>query len=235
MGAGWLSPWAIRDTILNKWIWKTDDTIVPAWTFPDVTSYILYNPNSANPTIKQVEHFNKILAASTTYIRSNEDLSAALPIVFTIDAQPDVPRTLTWAFDSHAQITAFTLSMAGTTAKGVYVSETFTEADGWSGETDNAFATITNIALTTRTGTGAGDTMDIGIGSKLGLANDIAAAADVFKVVKSAAATNAVDYSGAANVTAEATYDTVDVSTGAAIVNGDNFTIYYKSYMANMS
>ena len=70
--------------------------------------------------------------------------------------------------------------------------------------------------------------MDIGIGSKVGLANHIDDTDNVYKVVKSAAATNAVDYSGAANVTPEATYDTVDLSTGAAIVDGDKFTIYYK-------
>lgn len=232
---GWLSPWAIYDPATGTFIWKSDDPNVPQWTFPSVTGKILYCLNSSNPTIQHVEHFNKILAAAADSVRNDEDLSAALPITFTIDAQPDVPRTLTYAFNSHAQITAFTLVFTGVDAKGDTVTDTFTEASGWTGETSHAYATITSIKLTARTGTGAGNTIDIGIGSKLGLANDIAAIDAVFKVVKSAAATNAVDYSGATNVTAEATYDTVDVSTGAAIVDGDNFTLYYSTYVGNMS
>jgi hypothetical protein len=33
----------------------------------------------------------------------------------------------------------------------------------------------------------------------------------------------------AASYTVDTTYDTVDVSTGGAIVGGDDFTIYYRS------
>jgi hypothetical protein len=233
MGNGWLSPWAIRDTSLGKWIWKGDDPLLPSWTFPDVSGKILYSSNSSNPAIKFSELFHKILAPSATGIRSNENLSAALPITFTLTNQPDVPRTLTWAFDSHAQITAFSITFTGVDAKGNTITETITQATGWSGETSNAFATITSIIMTARTGTGAADTMDIGTGSKLGLANDIAAVGDVYKVVKAGSGTNAVNYSGA-NITPNATYGIVDVSTGEAITNGDSFTIYYKSYIGNM-
>jgi hypothetical protein len=38
--ARWLSPWAIRDEILKKWIWKADDPLVPAWEFPDVSGVV---------------------------------------------------------------------------------------------------------------------------------------------------------------------------------------------------
>ena len=185
--------------------------------------------------IKHVEHFEAVLAVDADYIRANEDLSAAVPITFTIDHQPDVPRNLTWAFDSHAQITAYTLVFTGTDAKGATITDTFTQASGWAGTTAKAYATITSIQLTARTGTGAADTMDIGIGSILGLANNIDATTDVYKVTKSAAAGNAADYSGAANVTVNATNDTVDVSTGAAIVDGDKFTIWYKSNMNTLA
>lgn len=174
-------------------------------------------------TRKFVETLMDLLAASATHVRSNEDLSAAIPITFTIDAQPDVPRTLTWAFDSHAQITEFDLEIIGVTAKGVSDTETFDEGDGWSGETSNAFATITSIKLTSRTGTGAGDTMDIGIGSKVGLANAIIATSDVYKIKKNNAHMDSGDY------TVEATYHTVDLSTGGAITGGDDFTIWYKA------
>jgi len=164
-----------------------------------------------------------MLTAAAAYIRTNEDLSAATPITFTLDAQPDVPRTLTWAFDSHAQITEFDLEFIGVNAKGETVTETFDEGDGWSGETSNAFATITSIKLLTRTGTGVGDTMDIGIGSKVGLANAIIATSDVFKIKKNNAHMDSGDY------TVEATYHTVDLSTGGAIVGGDDFAIWYKA------
>ncbi len=228
MAKGWLSSWAIYDSAIGKYKLTNDDGS-PSWEFPASRNGFVPITQSDDVYIKHVEHFGKILAAVADGVVSNEDLSAALPINCTIAAQPDVPRTLTWAFDSHAQITKFTLSIAGTNAKGDYVTEQFTEADGWSGETVNAFATITNIVVSARTGTGAGDTLDVGLGSKIGLGNNITQATDVFKVTKSLAAGNAADYSGAANITAEATYDTVDLSTGAAIVDGDSFTIHYKS------
>jgi len=71
--------------------------------------------------------FMDVLAVSTTHVRSNEDLSAATPITFTIDNQPDVPRTLSWAFDSHAQITEYDMEVVGIDAKGNTVTETWDE------------------------------------------------------------------------------------------------------------
>lgn len=170
----------------------------------------------------QINMFMDVLAASVDHVRNNEDLSAGIPITFTIDAQPDIPRTLTWVL-THANITEFDLEIIGVDAKGNTVTETFDEGDGWSGETSNAFATITSIKLTSRTGTGGGDVMDIGIGSKLGLTNIIYATGDVYKVTK-----NSANYP-AASYTVDATYHTVDVSTGAAIIGGDDFCLFYKS------
>ena len=91
-----------------------------------------------------VDHFQDCLAASATAIRSNEDLSAAVPLTFTFDAQPDIPRKLAWAFDSHAQITAFSITFIGKNAKGQSIAQTTTEASGWTGTTNEAFATITS-------------------------------------------------------------------------------------------
>lgn len=232
MSAGWLSPWAIRDTALGKWIWKNQDGDTPAWEFPN-RSGIVALTTTDDPYIKAVEHFNKVLAVAAAYVRSNQDASAVLPITFTIDAQPDVPRTLTYSFDSHAQITAFSLVFTGVDAKGKVITDTFTQVSGWTGTTAHAYATITSIKLNTRTGTGAGDTIDIGIGTSLGLANELNVAGDVFKIAKSAAAGNSADLAAAA-YTAEAVNDTVDVSTGGAIVAGDSFTIWYKSRLLNI-
>jgi hypothetical protein len=173
-----------------------------------------------NHTIQCQDIFLDVLAAATNNVVTAEDVSAALPITCTIAAQPDVPRTLSWVI-THANITAFTLTFVGVNAKGETVTETFT-ATAWSGETSNAFATLTSVKLTARTGTGATDTLNVGIGSKLGLSNNLQAATSVIKVTK-----NKADYP-AASYTAEATYDTVDVSTGAAIVADDDFTITYR-------
>jgi len=214
---------------------QTDQTVFTADTAgrSALASKLIQKDHLDDMYLRHVDHFNKVLAAASAGIRSNEDLSAVLPINFAIDAQPDVPRNLTWAFDSHAQVAAFTLVIAGKDAKGNSITDTFTAADGWAGATAKAYATITSIQLTARTGTGVGDTMDFGSGSLLGLANDLAAAGDVFKVAKSLAAGNSADYPAASYVV-DATNDTVDVSTGAAIVDGDSFTIWYKTDLHNL-
>ena len=166
--------------------------------------------------------FMDVLAVSATHVRSNEDLSAATPITFTIDAQPDVPRTLSGHFDTHAQITAYTIVITGVNAQGATVIETLTDADGWDWETDNAFATITSIIMTARTGTGVGDTMDIGITDVLGLSNNFDNTSDVYKIKKN----NVNALVAVAQV--NAVYDTYDMAViGLAV--GDDFTIWYRS------
>jgi hypothetical protein len=167
-----------------------------------------------------VEIFRACLVASATVIRSGEDLSEAPGTAFTITNQPDIPRNLTWIL-THTQITAFTLVFVGVDAKGQVITDTFTQASGWSGATAQAYAQITSIKMTARTGTGAGNTCNIGTGSILGLANGIAATTSVFKVKK-----NTADYP-AASYTVNATTATVDVSTGGAITGGDDYTIWY--------
>lgn len=163
-----------------------------------------------------------VLAVSTTHVRSNEDLSAATPITFTLDAQPDIPRTLSWSFDSHAQITEYDMEVIGIDGKGNSVTETWDETAGWSSETNNAFATVTSIKMTARTGTGAADTMDIGITDVLGLSNIIYETSDVFKIKKNNA--NATVATAQVNTT----YDTYDMSV-ITLGAGDDFTIWYKS------
>jgi len=166
--------------------------------------------------------FMDVLAVSATHIRSNEDLSAATPITFTIDAQPDVPRTLSGHFDAHTNITAYTIEITGVDAKGNTVTEIKTDADGWDWETSNAFATITSIKMTERTGTGVGDTIDIGITDVLGLSNVIYETGDVYKIKKNNA--NAV----VAGAQVDTDYDTYDMSV-IGLANTDDFTIYYRS------
>ena len=178
--------------------------------------------------IRFVDNFIGVRAAVATLIRTGNTLAGATPVTFTIDAQPDVPRNLTYAFVSHAQITAYTLVFTGVDAQGNIITDTFTQATGWAGATAQAYATVTSIILTARTGTGVADTCNVGVGSILGLSNDIVSTTDVYKVVRSSlAAGKAADYSGVGNITVATAKSTVDVSTGAGIVDGDKFTIYY--------
>ena len=187
-----------------------------------VSPLVIDNPANVCYSTPCSAMFMDVLAVSNIHVRSNEDLSAATPITFTIDAQPDVPRTLSWAFDTHAQITEYDMEVIGVDAKGNTVTETWDETAGWSGETSNAFATITSIKMTSRTGTGAADTMDIGITDVLGLSNIIYATGDVFKIKKN----NANATVAAAQV--NTTYDTYDMSV-IGLGATDDFTIWYKS------
>lgn len=166
--------------------------------------------------------FMDVLAVTANHVRNNEDLSAGIPITFTIDAQPDKPRTLSGHFDSHVNITAYTIAIVGVDAKGIAITETMTEADGWDWETDSAFATITSITMSARTGTGVGDTMDIGITDVLGLSNVIYATGDVYKISKNNA--NAV----VAGAQVDATYDTYDMAV-IGLAGTDDFTIWFRS------
>jgi len=170
---------------------------------------------------KFMDLFMDVLGVTANHIRNNEDLSAAVPLTFTIDAQPDVPRTLSGHFDAHANITAYTIAIVGVDAKGRTITETMTEADGWDWETSNAFATITSITMSTRTGTGVGDTMDIGITDIVGLANRIIGTGDIYKIKKN----NANEVVAGAQVSI--VYDTYDMAV-IGLAATDDFTIWYQ-------
>ena len=221
----------LEDHISNRY-WTSNLQITEA----DPNTLVLYDAatgaivkNIKMRGIRFMDNFIGVLAASATYIRTGNTLAGATPVTFTIDAQPDVPRNLTYAFVSHAQITAYTLVFTGVDARGNIITDTFTQATGWTGATAQAYATVTSIILTARTGTGVADTCNVGVGSILGLSNDIVSTTDVYKTVRSSLAAGlAADYSGnAVNITVNTTNHTVDVSTGGAIVAGDKFTIYY--------
>lgn len=218
-GAGgiWTYGFYIRGTAKNILI---SECIINNCTYPIKvdgsypTTYIYSN--------QCIDLFMDVLAVSATHVRSNEDLSVATPITFTITAQPDIPRTLLGHFDSHAQITEYDIEIIGVDAKGNTITETKDETDGWDWETNNAFATITSIKMTSRTGTGAGDTMDIGITDVLGLSNIIYKTSDVFKIKKNNA--NATVATAQVNTT----YDTYDMAV-IGLAATDDFTLWYKS------
>ena len=181
--------------------------------------------NETDAYSREIAYYDNLVVTTAAHVVNNEDLSAGTPITFTLAAQPDCPRFISWHFDSHAQITEFTITIIGVNARGIDVTQTITEADGWDGEFAEAYATITSIIMSARTGTGALDTMDIGVVDDVGLPNEIFAVTDVYKCTK-----NGADYSGAGNITPELVYHTVDLSTGAGIGAGDNYVIYYRKH-----
>lgn len=145
-------------------------------------------------------------------------------------AQPDIKRNLTVACTNNAAPSGDVV-IAGVNAKGQTISETFTIVPGGTAVGNEAFATITTITIPA--GVAAADTVDVGIGSKLGLSNIIYATADVYKVTRTtggAPAATAGDYSvQGTDITVNATYDTVDMATGAGIVAGDCYAVNYRS------
>jgi len=166
----------------------------------------------------KVDHFQDCLALDANHVVAAEDLSAGSPITCTLAAQPDVPRTLSWAL-THANITEFSLEITGIDSTGRDRVETFTQADGWSGETDYAYATITTIVFTRTTGTGVGDTLDVGIADKLGLSAPVYESGDVYKVKE--------DNGDYTNYTFSATYGTVSID--GVIGAGNDYSIWFKS------
>jgi hypothetical protein len=227
MASGWLSPWAIWQALTGKWQIKTDDPLVPAWEFPNRSGVVVLS-TSNDPYANVVEHFNKILAVDLDYIVAAEDLAPAKPLTCTLANQPDVPRTFQITFSHGANISAFNVTIIGRDAKGDTKTRTYTQADGWTIWTDIAFATVTSIIVNSITGTGVGETLNIGIWGHVGLNNKLAATTDVYKIVKSVAAGQAYNFVSTAWL-AHTTYDTIDLEVTGNIIDGDSFTVYYKS------
>jgi hypothetical protein len=164
--------------------------------------------------------FFDVRASDQDYIRSNEDISAAIPLEFTITNQPDVPRSLWIKFDSHNNVTAYTLEILGKDVRGMSINVTITESKGWDYNTSHAFSVINSIKMTSRTGSGVGDTIDIGISDKLGLSHIIFNTDDVLKIKKG----NTNQDISKSKV--DAVYNTYNMDV-IGISDNDDFTIWY--------
>ncbi len=176
--------------------------------------------------INHSDLFMDVLAEDNDLVVDAEDLNGkSATDTCTVDGQPDVPRNLTYLMTDAADADlTMTITVVGVDARGNIVSEEQVWTAGQTTKTGNvAFATITSVTIDAIANNGAGDLLDIGIGSKLGLSNAIDATGDIYKVKE-----NNGD-KGLTNVTISATYDTVDMSKTDAIVGGDDFTVYYKS------
>lgn len=169
--------------------------------------------------------FMDVLAVSATHV-VNAQACHVDPTTLTVGAgiaaQPDVPRTFSWVVNNAGGITAADITITGIDAKGNSISESFDLTGGLTGETNNAFATVSQVKIENQVNAAAGDTISVGITDVLGLSNIIYATGDVYKIKKN----NADAVLAAAQVDTD--YDTYDMSViGLAATN--DFTIWFKS------
>lgn len=207
-----LEPYASTQILYVGAIMLVEGTVCPPYT-PRLAS--------ERTQIGVSDLFMDVLAASTNHCGSWVGTGAEQEITAGI-TQPDISRNLTVSCTNNATPSGDVM-IEGIDAKGNSISEAFTIVPGGTATGNEAFATISKITIPATVDGGSADTVDVGIGSKLGLSNVINATGDVYKVKK-----NNADWA-AANYTVNATCDTVDVSTGGAITGGDDFTIFYKS------
>ena len=95
-------------------------------------------------------------------IVDEEDLSAGSPITCTLAIKSmRLARYLRWSL-THVNITGFTLVITGVKASdGTALVETYTQADGWSGYSADAFSSVSSIVFTRDVGLGTSDLLTI--------------------------------------------------------------------------
>lgn len=110
-----------------------------------------------------------ILAATTSAKATQLDVSLGASAMSGI-VQPDVPRNIVINFtDANASISAFQVDVVGVAPDGTATAEQFVFAGGLHQAGSVIHARITSITLTSVTGQGAGDALDIGHGVKIGV------------------------------------------------------------------
>jgi len=174
---------------------------------------------------KYSDLFSNVLAVSANHV-VNAQACHADPTTLTVGAgiaaQPDVPRTLSWSVNNAGGITAADISIKGVDAKGNDITESFDLTGGLSGETNNAFATVSEVKIENQVNAAAGDTISVGITDVLGLSNSISETGDVYKIKKNNA--DAVVAAAQVNIT----YDTYDMSV-IGLAGTDDFVIWFKT------
>lgn len=114
-------------------------------------------------------YYQNITAATTTGGADQLDVSGGGGAMANI-VQPDVPRNIIINFtDGDASISAFQVDVVGVAPDGTATAEQFVFAGGLDQTGSVIHAKITSVTVTSITGNGAGDTLDIGYGVKLGL------------------------------------------------------------------
>lgn len=170
--------------------------------------------------INHTDSYRNISNETTTYVHAAIAGTGAEQEIIAAITNPDVPRNVSITA-TNVTPPSGDVTIDGIDSKGNIISEDITINPGNTVYSNNAFSTVTKITIPATII--AADNIEVGIGSKLGLTNIIYTTGNVYKVRK-----NDVDWA-AANWTVDATYHTVDVSTGGAINIGDDFEIYYRS------
>ena len=203
-----------------------------AYASQELAAYVNDDESAAyTGTEEMYVYLQNIATATTTGGIAQEDISAsgATWEGGTI-AQPDVPRNVVLTVtDGDTSITAGTITVTGLDQGGVEVSEVFDVTDGLVQTGDVVFAKITAVAGADFAGNGAGDTVDMGYGVKIGLPNGKKGGLSITKLV--------------ANGTEQATSVTVDTTNGSytsstAPDGSNDYEIWYKvnsSYLTNVN
>jgi hypothetical protein len=126
-------------------------------------------PSLAAGTLENMpfRHYQSAPAAiSATYVHAAVTLTTAVLTVTTDITNPDVPRTVT--AKGNASGIAGNVIVTGTNMEGEKITDTIALSGTAEVEGVKAFKTITAIQLPIKTNT-SGDTVSIGIASKIGL------------------------------------------------------------------
>lgn len=165
-------------------------------------------------------------AAATTGFATQKDLTGVTE-GFSMAGlvSPDYPRNISaTGVISNGAITLLTITVTGTDINGTAISEVLTIDADETVTGSKAFATLTSIAVTGTfsTGGGAGDTLDIGIGVKFGLAGTLSG---VKKTVM-----DTVDVAVAGH-TINTTYNTIQFATAPNATH--DYSVWYSSYFSS--
>ncbi len=142
------------------------------------------------PTQKVMEYQNivaPIVATTNRILTTNAGpTSAAVKVISSFTAQPDVPRNLTITpTGTTGDVESCVIAVVGTDYLGRALTENFTfAADASTAQTGNkAFKTVTSITFPANCESGGFNaSWIVGVGSKLGLKRCLNVAGDVFKV-----------------------------------------------------
>jgi hypothetical protein len=161
--------------------------------------------------------FSSCAASATNNIITAQSLGGDINTPLTIAAQPDHPRTL-YAVITHTNLTAATIEIKGINSRGQTVIETFTFTSYWDGVTSNAFAKVTSVKIISRTGTGSGDTINVGAYTGFGLSGNLVDLGHISILKKNNAAL-------ALPAAASSLYGTIPFTVTA----GDTYEVVYKA------
>lgn len=161
-------------------------------------------------------------AASTTAVHAAVTLTTAAQDVTSAITSPDVYRGVSVSGNQsnvYANVIVYGMDWADRP-----ISETILASGTTTGFSNQAFKTVTKIRFPVRTNTG--QTVAVGIGTKLGLVRPISATADVVQIERAA--------SGATSYTLDGTTGTIDATYGTVIPSGgitaaDSFKINFRT------